>query len=664
MYQHAAELYQQTRLNVSDSALDRATYSARQSPLPGLAVALTQQGNHREAWAKLEQNLARALLDEVANRQAWPLNEQEQRIQQTNHAALQQLDEAISKVFNMEHANEQQARLTQLKHERHKRQLASNEFARQMRTKYGIRTGDPFTLERIQDSLERESVLVYWLDMTHAPFAGPHAIHYACVVRKTGDPRWLRLLGTGENGQWTDDDESLAEEYRALVRDPRSSPSELAHKRERLYNQRVAPITDFLVQHDEQAAHWIVLPSDMMAGIPVETLTDKIGITYVPSGSVFAWIRENRAPAVTGGRLLAVGAPKLPTVDRSSLPSNGVLIMSVRPNSNAAAIGLRRGHIITRYGDKVVDSVDSLASAIADSGESKKQIPLEFWNEGFLQNANAPPGKLGVTIGSVTDSDYLTTELALKRTLRDGTGQVFGDLPGTRLEIETIAELFGDDHTLLMGDDATEKRVQELANQDRLQEFSHIHFATHGELKTVSAFHSALILTPNQDEFTRQHGVFDGRLTAMQIIRTWKLNADLVTLSACDTGLGRYASGEGYQGFGQAFLLSGARSVVLSLWKVDDAATYLLMTRFYQNLVNRADGERITKASALKNAKTWLRSLDSAQVGMLVETYDALKRDALKRGKRPRPDKPIVQLNRTFEHPHYWAGFVLIGDHK
>ena len=82
----------------------------------------------------------------------------------------------------------------------------------------------------------------------------------------------------------------------------------------------------------------------------------------------------------------------------------------------------------------------------------------------------------------------------------------------------------------------------------------------------------------------------DGQITAEQIVRTWDLDADLVVLSACESGLGRYAGGEGYLGFAQALFVKGARSLVLSQWKVDDKATALLMTRFYQNLLGKRPG--------------------------------------------------------------------------
>src|SRR5271157_4704074 len=80
-------------------------------------------------------------------------------------------------------------------------------------------------------------------------------------------------------------------------------------------------------------------------------------------------------------------------------------------------------------------------------------------------------------------------------------------------------------------------------------------------------------------------------------------------ISACETALGKH--GGGLLGFAQAFLTAGARSVCLSLWKVDDTATALLMNRFYQNLLGKREGlnKPMPKAGALAEAKTWLRNL-------------------------------------------------------
>src|SRR5262249_40582487 len=163
----------------------------------------------------------------------------------------------------------------------------------------------------------------------------------------------------------------------------------------------------------------------------------------------------------------------------------------------------------------------------------------------------------------------------------------------TRREVEAIARLF-EQSEVLLGPDASEARLDALASSDPqgLRRFDILHFATHGILNPQASMRSALLLTaaPPSESYDRAlkgQPVHDGELTAEQVLRTWKLDADLVTLSACETALVQNQNAEGYLGFSQALFLAGARSLLLSLWKVDDRATSLLMTRFYQNLLRK-----------------------------------------------------------------------------
>jgi CHAT domain-containing protein len=116
------------------------------------------------------------------------------------------------------------------------------------------------------------------------------------------------------------------------------------------------------------------------------------------------------------------------------------------------------------------------------------------------------------------------------------------------------------------------------------------------------------------------------------VLEYWKLDAELLALSACESALGRQG-GDGLLGFAQAFLLAGSRAVCLTLWEVDDTATALLMDRFYRNLLaKRQDGAKpMRKAAALHEAKHWLRTLSAsdalARLGALT--------NGVVRGERP-----------------------------
>jgi len=199
----------------------------------------------------------------------------------------------------------------------------------------------------------------------------------------------------------------------------------------------------------------------------------------------------------------------------------------------------------------------------------------------------------------------------------------FAPLPHTRAEIEAAAATFPESESLL-GPDASESRVWELARSGRLGEFDVLHFATHAIPDHQHPEASALILAAEPadsfDAVVAGRPFVDSRITAGEILAGWELDADLVTLSACGTGLGRRVAGEGTLGLAHAFLHAGARSLLVSLWEVDDEATSLLMQRFYANR------ERLGKAGALHEARAWLS------------------------------EQP------AFAHPHFWSAFILLGD--
>jgi len=189
-----------------------------------------------------------------------------------------------------------------------------------------------------------------------------------------------------------------------------------------------------------------------------------------------------------------------------------------------------------------------------------------------------------------------------------------------------------------------------------------LHLATHGHIDLDDPSRSALVLARDglsaeeqAERASKGLRPFTGELQVGAILDGWELDCDLVVLSACETALGKKSSGDGLLGFTQAFLKAGARSVVLSLWQVDDEATALLMVRFYQNLLGKREGLKgpLGKAEALREAKEWLRNLSAKEVKTASER--------LPRGKGERP-APLRKEARPFAHPHYWAAFVLIGD--
>jgi CHAT domain-containing protein len=137
------------------------------------------------------------------------------------------------------------------------------------------------------------------------------------------------------------------------------------------------------------------------------------------------------------------------------------------------------------------------------------------------------------------------------------------------LRSHPIAALFPKDQvTTLLGQDATESSLQQLAETGAMKSYRFLHLATHGQADPRLALNSAIFLAVEPERPAAHSGVpesaRDGQVTAEQIVRTWELDADLVVLSACESGLGRYAGGEGYLGFAHALFVKGAHSLVLS----------------------------------------------------------------------------------------------------
>lgn len=183
------------------------------------------------------------------------------------------------------------------------------------------------------------------------------------------------------------------------------------------------------------------------------------------------------------------------------------------------------------------------------------------------------------------------------------------DLPGTEQEVNTIAQLFAGNSRVSTHLEANESLIK----SKEVNEYSILHFATHGIVDPQDPALSRIFLNSQGNE--------DGSLYCGEIYNL-DMNADLVVLSACETGLGKISTGEGVIGLSRALVYAGAKNIVVSFWKVSDESTAELMVDFYTSLIKN------------KN-KTLTEVLQEAKVNMI------------KRGKYP--------------SPYYWAPFVLIG---
>jgi CHAT domain-containing protein/Tfp pilus assembly protein PilF len=198
---------------------------------------------------------------------------------------------------------------------------------------------------------------------------------------------------------------------------------------------------------------------------------------------------------------------------------------------------------------------------------------------------------------------------------------VLEPLEGSREEVDSIVELYGNQARAYLGVEATEETARAASGTART-----LHFACHAVLDERSPLDSALVLSlPDPPEPGRENGL----LQAWEIFEDVRMDADLVVLSACRTALGRELGGEGLLGLTRAFQYAGARSVLATLWSVSDRSTARLMRSFHASLRSG-----LPKDQALREA----------QVQLIRESRRSGQDDV------------------DTAHPFHWAGFVLIGD--
>ena len=419
-----------------------------------------------------------------------------------------------------------------------------------------------------------------------------------------------------------------------------------------------------------------------MAGIPIEALLapeDTRTASYAPSATVFKYLRQQPRPARHAG-LLALGDPVYRLPGESSQPTptpdHGLLVNAVVPGYNAATHGMKPGDVLLAYNGRALNGKDDL-KVVAEGDEP---IGVELWRDGRSSSRELAPGKLGVGVRPPAGTGGDRRQSCDRQGARGGAVKRRRRLPHCRARTtrsRRSTRLFQSDSRptrALLGTDASELELDHLAASGELGRFAFIHLATHGVIDEAVPLRSAVILTqvglPDPLEQAMNHRpVYDGRLTAREVQRGWELKAELVTLSACETALGREAGGEGFVGFTQALLISGTRSVCLSLWEVDDTATAVLMQRFYANLLGRREGLTgpMPKAEARLRVESWLRGLRRAEaLALTAKLSGGAVRGTGAEGRRPTDPATAVPTggddDRPYASPYFWAAFVLAGD--
>jgi CHAT domain-containing protein len=317
--------------------------------------------------------------------------------------------------------------------------------------------------------------------------------------------------------------------------------------------------------------------------------------------SEFAPARRNAALQAVSDQVLAPVAQLLEG-DRVLVAADGALHyvpFSVLPVMRDGA----RMALITTHEVISVPSMSALAAQRARrSAESPSKTLAVFADPVFDRTDGRLTRPAATTAAEPRDELMTRSSFELRR------------LPYSGREARDIAALVPEGARLVSEGFSASRN--EVLHTD-LKQYRYVHFATHGLVDSRYPALSALALS----QFDREGNSLPGYLR-LDDIYALDLNADLVVLSACDTALGREIRGEGLVGLTQAFLYAGTKGLVLSLWQVSDAATAVLMARFYEHMIK----EGAPPAQALR----------AAQLSMAAES--------------------------RWADPYYWGAFILLGD--
>lgn len=402
---------------------------------------------------------------------------------------------------------------------------------------------------------------------------------------------------------------AAARAFHAAISNPLSL--DYREKGRALYDLVFAPVEGFL----SGKTNLFLVPDGPLFYVPFEALTDQSGkylidrfsFTYAPSSSVLVEIleeqRQKRAQAASGTKRALLGV-----------------------------------------GDPIFSLAELQAPGEAPAERGAAPAEPEKAEEG---EAEGEEGE-GDGLDSLLSGELLTT-----RSLYEGRGYEFARLPYTGVEVQEIASLYSKSADVLLRDAAREEAIK----QKDLTKYRIIHFATHGVVDEDFPQRSGVVLSLVNPDGTKDEDGEDGFLQMSEIFNL-RLDADLVTLSACQTGLGKNVRGEGMVGIQRAFLYAGTPSVLVSLWNVNDLTTAHLMRAFYGNL-----DKGMNKTEALRKAR---RDMAAKQIDIGPLKARLSEREAAEAKERGFgeivPMKTAKKGMRVdASHPYFWAAFVLVG---
>ena len=239
------------------------------------------------------------------------------------------------------------------------------------------------------------------------------------------------------------------------------------------------------------------------------------------------------------------------------------------------------------------------ASLLVQQQKKKQSIATDRF-AGFAPvfSNDSKTGYLLETNLSMTQASSPDIRNALNRSVLVD-GHSFSELPESEKEVTTILELFKNQQKpaeAYLHTTASEAKFKSID----IQNYSHLHIASHGFINEEEPALSGIVFNPGDTNSTEDGVLYAGELYNL------KLNAALVVLSSCESGLGKIVLGEGIMGLTRGFMYAGARRIMVSLWQVDDQSTASLMIAFYNYLLEGMD-----YAAALRKAKLYLLEKES-----------------------------------------------------
>jgi CHAT domain-containing protein/Tfp pilus assembly protein PilF len=358
------------------------------------------------------------------------------------------------------------------------------------------------------------------------------------------------------------------------------------------YTTHILPPQDEIDQAARRFRRTLTSSGDCSTARNPEACRQNTLSRLLPTGeALYTQILAPAAADIQGKRLLIVPDGALNYVPFAALPiSRGVRVVESSPFDYAQGSGytpLVTQHEITHAPSAT--AISTQRANLSDRPPAPKDLAI-FADPVFSAN---DPRVTGEAIAQAPPREPDSLKALLSRSALDRSGCIPSDgikrLPGTRREAEALQQFAPDALTVL-----DFEANQTWLDTTPLDQYETLFFSTHGCIDSQNPELSGLILSLVDETGQEQT---DGFLRLNEIFGL-KLNADLVVLSACQTGIGETIKGEGMVGMTRGFMYAGAERVVVSLWNVDDDATAEFMGQFYDDIQGGT-----TTATALRNAQ-------------------------------------------------------------